>query len=322
MKTTSPLSTDPTLSNVNYLEVKFSVTGNFHNNSIENERISSGNDSLYNEAIITGVSSCLCSYLPYLHMISSQAEGKDKESNLCDSYLSSTEHLHHHVNDINDAIIDERFEALVAIEADYTTMLQYEWISTSNLNYYLNRVRYTIEKLRKNEDLAMLQLSVSNATISCIQSGNLVNFLSNIDVRITEVSKEGEERVTFTLLGTDDEVDILPTNDEDNNNGAIEVMDNEVDVEQEKDNTNGTVVAGTYGQLNASSMHPLRIAGIVLLLITVFLSSLLFLLANKRKRKKEIEKDRSMNVTGALDTEEGVNQLLDIKPSALNTYFI
>jgi len=67
-----------------------------------------------------------------------------------------------------------------------------------------------------------------------------------------------------------------------------------------------------YQPLDPAPLHPIRIAGIVLLLFTVSFTSLLFGLAKRRKEEREREIEKMKNAMGGLGTEEGVNEILDV----------
>mmetsp|Transcript_15325 Transcript_15325/g.33328 ORF Transcript_15325/g.33328 Transcript_15325/m.33328 type:complete len:377 (-) Transcript_15325:56-1186(-) len=63
--------------------------------------------------------------------------------------------------------------------------------------------------------------------------------------------------------------------------------------------------------LNPALFHPLRIAGIALLLFTIIVATLMAYIAAVRKRDREAEEALIKTSKGGLTTEEGLNRMLD-----------
>ena len=63
--------------------------------------------------------------------------------------------------------------------------------------------------------------------------------------------------------------------------------------------------------LNPDPFHPLRIAGIALLLFTIIFTTLMSYIASVRKRDRETEEALIKTNKGGLTTEDGLNQMLD-----------
>lgn len=157
-------------------------------------------------------------------------------------------------------------------------------IFDSEFTYSTAQVEFDVLKSRDD-----LQLEISNAISEWISSDSnlLLKEMAAIDSRISAVSESGKEKATFF----DSEGDIA------------EVISDD----------------GIYENLKPAPLHGLRVAGIMLLILTSFVSYFLFSTASRNKAEKELEMDRFKAMAGGLATEQDVNKFLDVaRPAAMS----
>uniref|UniRef100_A0A7S2LNE8 Uncharacterized protein n=1 Tax=Leptocylindrus danicus TaxID=163516 RepID=A0A7S2LNE8_9STRA len=182
-------------------------------------------------------------------------------------------------------------------------------VTDNDLRWYMMTIRYALAKLGKTESLEDMKANAFDGMDVCIRDGSFLSHLrknwvvSDISadeqqIEVLGVAEVGSELTTF---------DDIPVPD----NSATDIDNGDSSGSQQQPLTEIHDSAG-YDNLDPAPLHGIRVAGIVLFLLTVFAIIVLFGTASRRKQERERESERLKHVAGGLATEEGVDQILGV----------